>query len=102
MGRHILDAAQPASIHGNSLADGRLTLLIISLSMVVVGASLVYDIGGLASGSWNNNIQFTPWGRKFALRSRNLPSPYKIVGWIFLIPGACLLLLAIIAILVAL
>jgi hypothetical protein len=109
MGRPILDIELPVSIYGASnsasttpLGDGKLTLLLLSLAMVAVGAVLAYDIGGIASRSHENNRGFTPWGRKTTTTFRNLPRPYKIVGWVFLIPGALLLLLAVIAILVAL
>jgi hypothetical protein len=91
------NSALPASSGGEVL-----TLLLISLGMVVVGALLAFDIGGLASANHKYNTGFTPWGRKLVDRGIKLPKPYKVVGWGFLAPGAVLLLLATIALIVRL
>jgi len=79
-----------------------LTLLLISLAIVALGIVLVFDVAGLTHKSRGFNRHFTPWGRRLATSGRNLPDPYKMVGWTFLIPGTCLLLLAVAAILASL
>ena len=76
-----------------SSSGGGLTLLFISIALTAVGGLLVFNVGGLASRSYEYNAGFTPWGSKLAARGK-LPNPYKIVGWIFLVPGVGLLLLA--------
>jgi hypothetical protein len=85
------DSASSLSSRG-----GGLTLLFISLALILVGGVLVFDLGGFASKSHEYNTGFTPWGRRLAARDK-IPSPYRIVGWVFLAPGVGLLILAVIS-----
>jgi hypothetical protein len=78
-----------------SSKGGTWTLLWISIMMTAVGAILAFDIGGIASANHRNNTGRTPWGRK--LQTSKWPDANRIVGWIFLVPGAALLVLAIAA-----
>jgi hypothetical protein len=68
--------------------------------MVSIGILMAFDIGGYASNSFKHNAGFTPWGKKWGW-SHKLPSPYKIVGWAFILAGGPVLLLSIIALLVS-
>ena len=71
------------------------TLVLISLVMTTVGAVNLFDLGGIASRSHVNNSGFTRWGRSLRESGWNFPNPYKIIGFIFFIPGIVLLLLGI-------
>jgi hypothetical protein len=72
--------------------------LFISLALSGIGALLAFDIGGFASRNHANNGGFTPWGRRMA-RSSTF-KPHLLVGWIFLIAGVQLLILAAVALIV--
>ena len=58
------------------------------------------DAGRIASKSHEYNTGFTPWGRKLSAKTK-LPSPQKVVGWVFLVPGVGLPLLAAISLIAA-
>jgi hypothetical protein len=82
---------------GNS-AGGALTLLVISLALAVVGALLAFDVGRLASRSHQNNRGFAPWGRRVG--GGSVLKPYVLTGWIFLLAGVPLLMLAVVSLIV--
>jgi hypothetical protein len=82
---------------GNS-AGGAPTLLLISLALAVVGALLAFDVGRLASRSHQNNRDFAYWGRRVA--GGSALKPYLLVGWIFLLAGVPLLMLAVVSLIV--
>jgi hypothetical protein len=74
--------------------------VLISLGMTAVGAFFAFDLGGISSKSHANNSNFTPWGRRLRESGWVFPNPYKVVGWIFFVPGVALLLLDIASLLV--
>jgi hypothetical protein len=71
------------------------TTLFVSLVLTGVGALCAFDIGGYASRNYMNAREPT-WGKRIS-SPRWLPKPYKIVGWMFLLTGAPLLLLTVLA-----
>ncbi len=74
---------------------GTWTALWIGAVLTGLGAVLAFDIKGIATALHKNNTEFTPWGRK--LRTSTWPNPARFVGWFFLVPGAILLALTIVA-----
>ncbi|HEU5421297.1 MAG TPA: hypothetical protein VFV41_26670 [Streptosporangiaceae bacterium] len=68
-------------------------MLFISLALLAVGGVFAFDIGRFATKNSENNTGFTPWARRLAAAGLKFPNSGKLVGWIFLIAGAILLLL---------
>jgi hypothetical protein len=79
----------------NTVHPGTWTALWIGAVLTGIGATLALDIKGIATAIHKNNTEFTPWGRR--LQTSTWPNPARFVGWFFLILGAILLSLTIIA-----
>ncbi len=87
--------AQVSSGTPNTVHPGTSTALWIGAVLTGIGATLAFNVKGIAAALHKNNTEFTPWGRR--LQTSKWPNPARLVGWFFLIPGAVLLSLTIIA-----
>jgi hypothetical protein len=65
----------------------------ITTVLVVIGAVLAFDLGGLGSNSWKNYASSKSWGGKKEDGRRGMPNPSRLVGWVLLIPGMLLVTL---------